>query len=426
MIAESPDPVGEGRFTGTWCIFVRFGAVAQLGERLLCKQQVRGSIPLRSIPKHEADVKKVFLILLALACTPAILSAQATGADSAQAVLNAAQVLEREGQNDIARDLMRYLVRRWPDSPAAATARARFPTLPTESLGGFGRTSFVAYHVLYGAFLGVAIPRAFDSESSEAYGLGLLLGTPLGFFASRAYAKNPAITDGQAGLIQFGSFWGTWQGFGWQSVFEIGDEEICDSFGCYTSESDTAPWAMAVAGGLTGLGAGLLAARKPVAGGTSSLIFHSSLWGTYFGIAAAVLLSDDDGGDDDEVLTAALIGGNLGLLLAIPAAHAWKPTSSRVRIASAAGLAGGLAGLGVVLLAQVDDEDGAFAIITGGVTAGLVAGAALGKDKDQVLSRINFPIAPALVSGVGKAKLGIPVPMPAKGGVRFSLVDYRF
>jgi hypothetical protein len=371
-------------------------------------------------------VKKTLLLITALVCLPVFLSAQATGADSAQAVLNAAQVLQREGQNDIARDLMRYLVRRWPDSPAAATARAQFPTLPTESLGGFGRTSFVAYHVLYGAFLGVAIPRAFDSESSEAYGLGLLLGTPLGFFGSRALAKNPAMTDGQAGIIQFGSFWGTWQGFGWQSVLEIGDEEVCDSFGCYTTESDTAPWAMTVAGGLTGLGAGLLAARKPIHGGTSSMIFHSSLWGTYYGIAAAVLLGNEDDSGDDEVLTAALIGGNVGLLAAIPLSQAWKPTSSRVRVASAAGLAGGLAGLGVVLLAQVDDEDGAFAIITGGVTAGLVAGAALGKDTNRGLARINVPIAPALVSGVGKAKLGIPLPYPSKGGVGVSLVDFRF
>ena len=116
----------------------------------------------------------------------------------------------------------------------------------------------------------------------------------------------------------------------------------------------------------------------------------------------------------------------IGLLLAIPAAHAWKPTSSRVRIASAAGLAGGLAGLGVVLLAQVDDEDGAFAIITSGVTAGLIAGAALGKDRNQGLARINLPVAPALVSGVGKAKLGIPLPYPSKGGVGVSLVDFRF
>jgi len=371
--------------------------------------------------------------LAAIACfavgafAPRTMHAQQTAADSAQAVLNAAVVLEREGQNDMARDLMRYLVRRWPDSPAAALARQRFPTLPVESLGGFGRTSFIAYHVLYGSFLGVAIPAAFGSDGPEAYGVGLLLGAPLGFFGSRAIAKNAAMTDGQAGIIQFGSFWGTWQGFGWQSVLNVGEEEVCDEFGyCYSNGSDTAPWAIAVAGGLTGLGAGLLAARTPLSGGTSSLIFHSSLWGTYYGIATAVLLGDENDSNDDDVLTAALIGGNIGLLLAIPAAKAWKPTSSRVRVASAAGLAGGLAGLGVVLLASVDESKGAFAIITGGVTAGLIAGAALGKDKSDRLAQINIPIAPALVSGVGKPRLGIPVPYPRKGGLGFSLVDYRF
>ena len=359
------------------------------------------------------------VLLLAIALVaPKTSHAQQTGADSAQAVLNAAQVLEREGRNDIARDLMRYVVRRWPDSPAAATARAQFPTLPTESFGGFSRTSFIAYHVLYGAFLG--------ADDPEGYGVGLLLGAPLGFFGSRAIAKNPAMTDGQAGIIQFGSFWGTWQGFGWQSVFNVGEQEFCDDFGCYSSGSDTAPWAMAVAGGLTGLGVGLLAARSPIPGGTSSLIFHSSLWGTYFGLATALLIGDENDNDDDDVLTAALIGGNVGLLLAIPAAKAWKPTSSRVRVASAAGLAGGLAGLGVVLIGSVDDTQGAIAITTVGVTAGLIAGAALGKDKSDRLASINLPLAPALLSGVGKPKLGIPVPYPRKGGVGFSLVNYTF
>ena len=53
--------------------------------------------------------------------------------------------------------------------------------------------------MLYGAFLGAAIPAALGADDPEGYGAGLLVGAPLGFFASRAYAKNPAITDGQAG-----------------------------------------------------------------------------------------------------------------------------------------------------------------------------------------------------------------------------------
>ena len=367
-----------------------------------------------------------FLFALAL-LAPRPSQAQQTGADSAQAVLNAAQVLEREGRNDMARDLMRYLVRRWPDSPAAATARAQFPTLPTESLGGFGRTSFIAYHVLYGAFLGAAIPAALGADDPEGYGVGLLLGAPLGFFGSRAIAKNPVMTDGQAGIIQFGSFWGTWQGFGWQAALDLGEDEFCDADFCYTVDSDTAPWAYAVAGGLTGFAFGMLAARKPIAGGTSAMIFHSSLWGTYFGVAAAELLRDEDGGgDDDDVLTAALIGGNVGLLAAIPLAAAWKPTSSRVRVASAAGLAGGLAGIGVALIADVEETKSVFAITTVGVTAGLIAGYALGKDNTSRLANISVPLAPALVSGVGKPKIGIPIPYPKKGGVGVSLVNYRF
>ena len=105
---------------------------------------------------------------------------------------------------------------------------------------------------------------------------------------------------------------------------------------------------------------------------------------------------------------------------------AWKPTSSRVRVASAAGLAGGLAGIGVALIADVEESKSVFAITTVGVTAGLIAGYALGKDNTSRLANINVPLAPALVSGVGKPKIGIPMPYPRKGGVGFSLVDYSF
>jgi len=83
-------------------------------------------------------------------------------------------------------------------------------------------------------------------------------------------------------------------------------------------------------------------------------------------------------------------------------------------------------GLGVVLLTSTDDSQGAIAITTIGAATGLIAGATLGKDKSNGLASINLPLAPALVSGVGKAKLGIPLPYPAKGGVGVSLVNYTF
>ena len=347
------------------------------------------------------------LLLAAALVRPSIGSAQ-TAADSAQAILEAARMLERDGRTDLARDLLEHLRRRWPESPAAQAALEQMRGLPREELSAFSRTSFVAYHTLYGAFLGVAIPAAFGADDPEPFGAGLLIGAPLGFIGSRLYERKHRLTDGQAGLIEFGSFWGAWQGLGLQLALDISEETTCDFDVCFTETAGTAVWTSAVIGSVVGLGTGLYVARNPVAGGTSSLIFHSSLWGTWYGVATGILLD----AEDDNLLGAALIGGNTGLVLAAIAAPQWRPTSSRVRIISAAGLAGGLAGLGTVLLFNIEDDKGIIATTAAGSTLGLVLATALGRDQGQQLGQESLPLAPALLSGEGRLRWGIPVPTP--------------
>jgi hypothetical protein len=379
-------------------------------------------------------------LLVAAATAMALLTArpaaaQQTASDSAHILLQAARLLQFEGHGRTAREVLDRLLLLFPGTPQADTARSMAVRAPEPEATGFGKTGFIIYHTLYGAFLGVAIPAAFGADDPEPYGAGLILGAPLGFFASRAYANGRPLTDGQSGIINFGSFWGTWQGFGWQEVLGIGEKEVCDDFGyCYDEESDTAPWASAVVGGLAGLGAGLLAAKGPVSAGTSSLVFNASLWGTWYGYAAGVLL--DSGSDGDDRLLASLIGGNVGLIAAIPAARAWKPSRTQVRLASAGGLMGGVVGAGVAVLADADDDKAVVGIISGGVTAGLIAGAVLGRDRDQTSAFSGSEGTDyALVNVKDGVRLGVPMPIPtvlrldtAKGrattpGVRFTLFN---
>lgn len=361
------------------------------------------------------------------------LSAQQTAADSAQVLLDAARLLERQGYPDLARDLLRIAATRFPTTAAGLEASRASTRLPAAQATGFSRTGFFLYNTLYGGFLGVAIPAAFGADGPEAYGAGLLIGAPLGFFASRAYAKGRNLTDGQAGIIDFSSFWGTWQGFGWRAVFDIGEEQICEIDYCYSNGSDTAPWAAGVIGGLTGLGAGLLLAQKPIAAGTSSMVFNGGLWGTWYGVVIGVLADLED----DDLLAAALIGGNLGVLAAIPAALAWKPASSQVRIATAGGLAGGLAGAGLALLVNTDDEKVNIGMIAGGTTAGLIAGAILGKNKVPDGQETAL-FDPALLTIREGLRFGLPLPTPTVlpveragrrsmvPGLRLKLLDATF
>jgi len=347
--------------------------------------------------------------LVATLVGPRTAAAQQTAADSAHILLEAARVLQFQGHAGVAREVLDRLLRLFPGTPQADSARAMVTRAPEPEATGFGKTGFVIYHTLYGGFLGLAIPAAFGADDPEPYGVGLILGAPLGFFLSRAYSKDRPLTDGQTGIINFGSLWGTWQGFGWQEALDLGEQQVCDGDFCYNEESDTAPWTAAVIGGLTGLGAGLLAARGPVPAGTSAMIFNASLWGTWYGFAAGTFLD----AEDDDMLMATLIGGNVGLIAAIPASLAWKPSRTQVRLSSAGGLMGGIVAAGIAVLADTDDDKAAVGIISAGVTAGLIGGAILGRDRGQTSAAADGEgIDFALVNVKDGVRLGVPMPIP--------------
>jgi hypothetical protein len=372
------------------------------------------------------------LLFGAVLCVAPVLPAQSP-ADSAGIVLDAAKALAREGHTDAARQLFLLIRARYAATPAARTADSLLATLRTQagaSRGSTGRTGFVLFHTLYAGFLGVAIPAAFGADGSEPYGAGLLIGAPLGYFGSRAFARARISMPGQAGIASFATTWGTWQALAVQQLLDLGETEFCDSFGCYTSDSDTAPWAAMVIGGLAGLGTGLALASRPILSGTAGLISHSSFWGSWFGVSLGAVL----GAEGDGLIGATLIGGNAALLLAIPAAKAWRPTSSRVRLTTAAGIAGGLAGFGIDLLASVDDDRASFAIPAATSALGLLAGALA--TRNQRDADEGDP-GGALLTLHDRLRLNVPLPMPAaiptgervwrwRPGVRISLFHAEF
>ena len=212
--------------------------------------------------------------------------------------------------------------------------------------------------------------------------------------------------------------WGTWQGLALQQILNLGDKKFCDpSFGCVTSNSDTAPWAAMVVGGLAGIGVGwALAGTKDVLPGTATLISNSAFWGTWYGLALGRIADLRD----DGLFTSMLIAGNAALLAAIPAAKAWQPTSSRVRLITAAGLAGGLAGLGIDLIANTDDDRVALAIPAATSALGLLVAAATTKQKrDLDAPESDEAQGNALFQWRNGRKLTLAIPEPAT----FQIVD---
>jgi hypothetical protein len=355
--------------------------------------------------------RSVFLVA-ALIMAPAALDARDTRADSAATLLRAARVLEARGETRLARELLRVLAHRVPETVGADEARRITRQIgDEESLIGFNRGGFIAYHTAFGAWLGVVLPAALDANGTAPYGAGLLIGAPLGFFGSRALAERRDLSSGQAALLQFGSTWGTWQAIGWREALNLGVTEICEVDFCYESSSGTETWAAALVGGVAGFGAGLLATRIELTQGQAAVVTQSAIWGTWYGAAIVTLLGDSG----DDALVGALLGGNLALLAAIPAARGWRPTAAKVRTITAAGLGGGLVGLGVVLLTATDDTDGVVGMVAAGTTLGLVGGAALVRDRTPSGSGAAARSTPgtALLNFRGSWSMGIPLPTPA-------------
>ncbi len=354
-------------------------------------------------------------MLLAAVTPPPPLSAQLSPADSASVLLDAARDFESEERWDVAAAVYQLILDRYAATPAAAEARTRLAAAPSAAASSRRSIEARVWMATYGAWLGVAVPGAFGADGSEPYGIGLLVGAPAGFLAGRAIENALGLTEGQARAITFGGTWGTWQGFGWREVFDLGVAQDCqvDLLGfefCYDLEDGTQETFTAmIIGGLTGIGVGTLLSQRRLTPGTASVVNFASLWGTWFGVAGGVLMDFED----DDLLAATLVGGDAGLLASALLAPGWNVSRSRARLISISGVLGGLAGAGVDLLVQPDDEKVAIGIPLAGSVLGLVIGAAVTRGDVTTAEGPGAPAGGALVTvDDGRFTFGVPTPVP--------------
>jgi hypothetical protein len=298
-----------------------------------------------------------------------------TRADSAAVLLHAVEQLRLRGETEAIRAVLEYIERQYAGTAAAAEVpRVRLALRRAPAAERAGRTEMMVWGASYGAWLGVAVPIMFDSDAAEAYGVGLLLGAPAGFAVARSYARATQLTEGQARAITFGSSWGTYQGFGWAEALDLGVRraEWCwpdEYYDCTEAHVPTRV-ALGVLGGLAGIGTGAVLARRPITIGTAAAVNSSALWGTWLGWG----LSYIGGLEDDALLTSTLVAGNAALLAAGFVAPGWEVSESRVRLVSIGGVIGGLAGLGLLLIVQPEDDKVAVAFPLVGSALGLAAG----------------------------------------------------
>lgn len=380
----------------------------------------------------------VVALLLTAIAAPAYAQEPITRADSAEVLVGTAERLRAQGADELAEALARLVERRYADTPAFARAVALLGDAEVGRVSRGGRIGLVSFTTLYGAWLGVAVPLMFEADRAEAYGLGLLTGAPLGFFAGRLYASRHSVTGGDAGVVAWGGLWGTWQGAGW--MLALGDGEECGDFGCVDRDPDgNETVGASVAGGLLGMGAGMVAAqRADIGGGTSTMLSWGSLWGTGAGLVGAVLF---ELGDDDEPLVAALLGGDAGLASMAVLAPKWDMSTGRAWLVNAGGVMGAAIGGGLLLLMPPNDEKVAVLFPTVGAAMGLGIAAHRTRDMDEGRMRQGMLRNPAhesvalLTLRDGHWHVAPPLPAPAllgdaraarEVGARVQLLDARF
>ncbi len=356
-------------------------------------------------------------LTLTTVAVPTRLRAQPTRADSAAILLEAARQLDSRDQTALARDLIAFMLRHFGDTPASQDAATWWARLRGRTERGHGQVGLTVWNTLFGAWMGVAIPAAAGADQPAPYGAGLLLGAPLGFGITKALTNRYPVTSGQAVATSFASIWGTFQGIGWRSVLDIGDKEQCyydpnSSYqDCWRYTPDGAPWTAAVIGGLVGMAGGTVISRATdPSAGTATMIQFGTFWGTWFGLAAGVLAD----AEHDALLRWTLLGGDAGLLGAALTSSQWDVTAGQAWLITAAGLAGGIGGLGIDLLFEVEDEKIAVAIPAVTSATGLLVAAVLthnGRGNGGGERRLGTVGSLVNVSG-GHWSLGLPIPQP--------------
>lgn len=361
------------------------------------------------------------LLLASLSFPSDATHAQVTAADSAAVLLQAAQTFDAQGESDVARAVYRYIVDYFPGTPAGGVANERLMGIRSEGTSGSGSVELQIWTTTFGLYLGVAIPGALGADDSEPYGIGLLLGGPVGFLGGRSLARAKNLTEGQARAITMGGWWGMWQAYGWRQVFDWGVGERCEASPfdpsgevyCYSTEDETEEnFAATIVGGLAGMAAGYALSGRPVSPGVATTVNFGALWGTWFGVAGGVLMDLED----DDLLAATLLGGNATLAATVALAPGWNFSRSRARLVSIAGVIGGLGGAGVDLLVQPDGEKTAIAIPLAMSLIGLGIGVHTTRDYD--VERRGPGDDAALLDGAlinvrgGRWGVGLPIPYP--------------
>ena len=276
-----------------------------------------------------------------------------------------------EGDYGEAYDRLEEIIGKYPGTVYARFAEDRKRRLEELNLSSIGRREIdqsgriesVVFSTLYSTWLGVGSARLANAESEKATAAGMMIGAPAGLLTSLTLTRNARLSKGQAALINFSGYWGTWQGLGLGILLDKDDDEktLIGS---------------AMAGGLLGiLTTSALTRRIDLSLGDASIINYGGLWGTWLSFCIAMIANIEDG---NSILGSVLIGGNLGAASMTALSTKVEFSPGQASLISLSGVVGTLAAAGVLAIVapavEIESVEVVFATLMAGGILGLWGG----------------------------------------------------
>ena len=272
-----------------------------------------------------------------------------------------------DGDYGEAYDHLDEIISLYPNATHAHLARTRMnhlerlnlPALRRRNIDRSGRIESIVFSTLYSTWLGVGSARLANADSEKAAVAGMMIGAPVGLLTSLALTRNAPLSDGQAALINFSGYWGTWQGYGLAILLDRNDDE-------------KTMIGSAMAGGLLGLATTSALTRKiNPSTGDISLINYGGLWGTGLGLLTAYI-SDHE--DSDNLLAFSLAGGNLAAAAMTAITPKVEFSFMQASLINLSGIVGTIVAGGLVLISQPDSRDVSLGALMAGGILGLAGG----------------------------------------------------
>ena len=309
---------------------------------------------------------RVALITFFVSALFSQLSAVSAESSEATQLYETAFRLIATGDYSEAYDRLNEIIDKYPNTVYAQFAENRkqrleqlnLPSIQRKGIDQSGRIETVVFGTLYSTWLGIGTARLIDdTDSAKIVAGGMMIGAPTGLLTSLIVTRNAKLTRGQSALINTSGIWGTWQGLGWAILIAEDDSEkpLISS---------------AMIGGISGiLATSMLSRRIDPSLGDMRVINYGALWGTWLSMTAGGAAGLDDG---DTLLAWTLIGGNLVTAAMAMLSPKIDITPARAHWINLGGVIGTIVASGIVIV--VGESDAAFATLTVGGIAGLVAG----------------------------------------------------